>query len=109
VIEVAVVLVWGKEEVGLCRGAEEEEDANPKRAKSRLKLDNRERGGRGEEEFLVRAWKLSAKGSEEGSSSATTLCVLLSSDVVVSIIAWDRPPWADVVLLAPVVGTGAEE
>lgn len=59
--EVDVVWLCTTGEFGLRRGAEEDEDDRPSRAKSRLKLLSRERGGRGEELFRLRAWKLDAK------------------------------------------------
>jgi hypothetical protein len=39
---------------GLRRGADDEDDDNPRRAKSILKLDSLERGGSGEEVFRAR-------------------------------------------------------
>lgn len=52
--EVAVVWVWRANELGLRRGAEEDEEDKPRRERSTLKLDRRERGGNGEEAFRPR-------------------------------------------------------
>ena len=50
--EVAAVLDIGRGELGLRRGADEEGDDKPKRAKSRLNVDSRLRGGNGDDVFL---------------------------------------------------------
>jgi hypothetical protein len=64
--EVEVVCVCRAGEFGLRRGAEDDEEDNPRRAKSTLKLDRRESGGKGEELLRLLCWKLItafAKGS----------------------------------------------
>lgn len=106
--EVEVVFVCGTEEEGLCRGAEEEDDASPGRARSMLKLDNRDSGGSGEEVFLVRELMLPAKGSPPGELCSADVCVCLWYTVG-SMIARDREPCADVVLLVGRVELGADE
>ena len=72
-----MVLGCGTEEEGLCRGAEEEDDANPERARSMLKLDSRDSGGSGEDEFLVRELIFPAKGSLAGELCSADVCVCL--------------------------------
>jgi hypothetical protein len=109
-IEVEAVFVCGRGEVGLRRGAEEEDEDNPRRAKSRLKLDNRERGGSGDEVFRVRAWKLNANGSV-GEAFSAEVCVCLWKTVgsMIARCLLLAGPCADVVLRVGIVETGADE
>jgi hypothetical protein len=51
-VDVVWVVMTGVD--GLRRGADDEDDDNPRRAKSILKLDSLERGGSGEEVFRAR-------------------------------------------------------
>lgn len=55
-IDVAVVVTFGTVELGLLRGADEDEEDNPRRARSILKLDNRDKGGCGEELVRLLDW-----------------------------------------------------
>jgi len=64
-----VVDVCTTGELGLRRGADEDDEDNPSRARSTLKLDSRVSGGNGEELLRLRLAKLVAKGSLGEASS----------------------------------------
>ena len=65
--DVAVVLVSGFGEVGLPRGAEDEEDDKLRRAISMLKLDSRDNGGKGDELLRLRDRKFADEKGSLGS------------------------------------------
>jgi hypothetical protein len=105
-IEVAVVFVFGKVELGLRRGAEDDEDDKPRRARSRLKVENRDSGGNGEELVRFRAWKLVENGSVGDEVSAC--CPSKTPESMIGRGLRLVELWVDAVLLPGMLARGAD-
>lgn len=108
--DVDVVLVCTAGEFGLRRGPDEEDEDNPSRARSTLKLDRRVSGGNGDELLRLRLAKLIAKGSlGEASSVGDTgdLWKTLGSMIGRCLLLVE--PCAVEMLRPGIVDTGADE
>lgn len=104
-IEVEAVLNCKAGECGLLWGADDEEDDSPSRAKSTLKLESLDSGGKGEELLRIRVWVFTANGSwGERLSVGEVECF---SKILRLMMGLCRP-CADVILLPGNVGTGAD-
>ena len=107
--DVVAVLICMFGEVGLLRGADEEEEDNPRRARSTLKLDNRESGGMGDELFRFRDRKLVAKGSPARSSAGVRGCLWKTLGSMIARRPSFTVPCDDTMLRPGIVDPGADE
>lgn len=110
VADVNVVLVCTTGELGLRRGADEEDEDSPSRARSTLKLDRRVSGGNGEELLRLRRAKLIANGSlGEASSVGDTVDLWKTLGSMIGRCLLVVEPCAVEMLRPGIADTGADE
>lgn len=108
--EVDVVSACMTGEFGLRRGADEEDEDNPSRAKSTLKLDRRESGGKGDELLRLLRGKLLANGSLGDDSSVGDMgCLWKTLGSIIGRCLLVVVPCAVEMFRPGIVDTGAEE